>query len=77
MQGFIFFILGFLVCGLIFIVGIVLYHDRHVIGAIRIDQSDPDDRPYLFLNLSVSPEKLLGMKQVICDVDVRDFIPQK
>ena len=46
------------------------------IGTLRIDQSDPDDGPYLFLEL-YSPDAttaIMNSKQVIFDVNVKDYI---
>lgn len=77
MEGFIWFLLGVCVCGVAFVAGILLYHDRHIIGTIRVDHSDPDERPYLFLDLNIEPEDLYYRDRVICKVDCVDFIPQK
>ena len=77
MDGIIWFAIGFAACAVIFMVGIVLYHDRHTIGTIRVDHSDPDERPYLFLDLNIEPEDLYYRDRVICNVDCVDFIPQK
>lgn len=46
------------------------------IGTLRVDQSDPDDGPYLFLEL-YSPDAttaIMNSKQVIFDVNVKDYI---
>ena len=77
MDGIIWFLLGFAVCAVIFVIGIVLYHDKHAIGTIRMDNSDPDEPPYLFLDLKIQPEELYYKDRVICNVNCLDFIPQK
>lgn len=77
MQGLIYFLLGFCFCGVLAIVGAVLFHDKKYIGTIRVDSSDPEERPYLFLDLNIQPEALYYKDWVICKVDCLDFIPQK
>lgn len=48
------------------------------VGVIRIDQSDPDDRPYLFLEINRGCyEKLLRNKKVIFEVRKENYISQK
>lgn len=48
------------------------------VGVIRIDQSDPDDRPYLFLEINRGCyEKLLRSKRVIFEVRKENYISQK
>lgn len=48
------------------------------VGVIRIDQSDPDDRPYLFLEINRGCyEKLLRSKKVIFEVRKENYISQK
>lgn len=48
------------------------------VGVIRIDQSDPDDRPYLFLEINQGCyEKLFRSKKVIFEVRKENYISQK
>lgn len=48
------------------------------VGVIRIDQSDPDDRPYLFLEINRGCyEKLLRSKKVVFEVRKENYISQK
>lgn len=48
------------------------------VGVIRIDQSDPDDRPYLFLEIDRGCyDKLLRSKRVIFEVRKDNYISQK
>ena len=48
------------------------------VGVIRIDQSDPDDRPYLFLEINRGCyQKLLRSKKVIFEVRKENYISQK
>lgn len=67
----------------IFIIGIVcgtlinrLLLKKHSIGALRIDNSDPDG-PYLFLELSTNIPSFNKKKQVMLDVLDECYIPQK
>lgn len=46
-------------------------------GSLRVDNSDPDEPPYLFLELKESPEVLKRKKYVTLDVEVKNFISQK
>jgi hypothetical protein len=50
---------------------------KKYVGTLRIDQSDPDDSPYLFLEMSEDPRQLLSKKRVNLKVDVRNYISQK
>ena len=46
-------------------------------GCLRIDSSDPDEPPYLFLELEESPEVLKHKKFVTLQVDLKSYISQK
>lgn len=43
------------------------------IGIIHADYSDPEDGPYLFLELKVSVSEIVSKKRVVLDVDVTKF----
>ena len=67
-----------------FIVGvfmgyIISRHNSHkeYVGTLRIDNSDPEDGPYLFLELSSNPNTLKQFNYVILKVDARNYISQK
>lgn len=45
-------------------------------GTLRM-YNDPDDGPYLFLELSELPESVMQKKIVTFDVNPRDFVSQK
>lgn len=47
------------------------------IGSLRIDESDPDDGPYLFLELSTDPNVIKQDKYVTFKVDARNYISPK
>lgn len=46
-------------------------------GNLRIDQSIPEEDPYLFLELTKSVSMILHKKFVILKVRAEDFIPHK
>ena len=45
-----------------------------VVGILRVDRSDPDDGPYLFLELKKPVETVSSKKYVIFKVMNKDFI---
>lgn len=47
------------------------------VGNLRVDQSLPEDGPYLFLELTKSVSTVLKKKFVILKVRAEDFIPHK
>lgn len=47
------------------------------VGALRVDSSDPDDGPYLFLELTSNPEVIKTKKYIYLKVDTRSYITQK
>lgn len=48
------------------------------IGSLRVDQSDPDSGPYLFLELSPGGvDELYKKKFVSLRVDLKNYISQK
>lgn len=50
---------------------------RRPMGTLRVDQSDPDDEPYLFLELNSNVDAIKKRKYVIFDVNVENYISQK
>ena len=46
------------------------------IGTLRIDQSDPTEPPYLFLDLDKPVESILKEKYVLFRVSKKNFISQ-
>lgn len=48
------------------------------IGSLRVDQSDPDSGPYLFLELSPDgADEIYKKKYVSLRVDLKNYISQK
>ncbi len=60
------------------IIGIVFGRQvfrRDVIGSLRVDQSDPDSGPYLFLELShIGANAIYKKKYVVLKVNIKDYI---
>ena len=46
------------------------------IGTLRIDQSDPTEQPYLFLELGKPVESVINKKYVVFRVNKKNFISQ-
>lgn len=60
------------------IVGAVIANKHNKpIGTLRIDQSDPDEAPYLFLELSEDPRKLMKSTYVTLKVNAKNYISHK
>lgn len=69
---------------LVFCVGIVagciisrIISRMKIVGSLRIDTSDPEDGPYLFLELSQNMDVVAKKKYVVLKVNLNGFIPQK
>lgn len=71
-------IAGVLMCVIGFIIGRFSYKPKHY-GTIRVDTSDPDDAPYLFLELhhDKSVNNIIHEQYVTFKVDVKNYITQK
>ena len=69
---------------LIFVLGVVVGSVLTIIisrtksaGDLRIDTSDPDSQPYLFLELSKSPREVCRKKYITLKVNMKDYISHK
>lgn len=51
--------------------------DKHVIGNLRIDQSDPTEDPYLFLELFNGVHTFSDKKTVHLKVRAENYVSQK
>ena len=45
-----------------------------IIGILRVDTSDPDDGPYLFLEIEQYPTNFKHGQHVMLEVDTRNYI---
>ena len=67
-------IIAFLAGVLIGIIIYVIALKTASIGTLRIDQSDPEDSPYLFLELNKNITVISSKKYVTMKVDLRNYI---
>lgn len=69
-------IVGFML-GVIFglIIATIVQTEKPV-GTLRVDRSDLDDGPYLFLELATDPRFIETQKRVVMLVDVKNYISQ-
>lgn len=60
------------------VIGVVIGRQvfrRDVVGSLRVDQSDPDSGPYLFLELShKGANAIYNKKYVVLKVNLKDYI---
>jgi hypothetical protein len=47
------------------------------VGSLRIDTSDPDDEPYLFLELSKSIDVVCRKRHIMLKVNTKSFVPHE
>ena len=66
------FLLGFMVG----IVSFLVYLMVRSVGTLRVDQSDPTEQPYLFLELDKPVESVINKKYVLFRVIKKNFISQ-
>lgn len=45
------------------------------IGRLRVDRSEPDEPPALFLELNTTPESIIDKPYVVLSVEAKDFLP--
>lgn len=69
---------------IVFVVGIIMgsvvanaIFRRHTIGSLRIDNSDTNDEPYLFLEMTCDVGDIYKHKYVLMDVKNESYISQK
>ena len=66
LLGFVFGIVFFLICLVV-----------RSVGTLRVDQSDPTEQPYLFLELDKPVENVVKEKYVLFKVIKKNFISQE
>ena len=57
-------------------IGMLIYMAIVSVGTLRIDQSDPTEAPYLFLELDKSVESFMAKKHVLFRISKKNFISQ-
>lgn len=70
-------ILALVIGVLIGVVATVIITQIKSVGSLRIDTSDPDDNPYLFLELSTEVRDIYRKKYVLLKVNTNNLIPRK
>ena len=60
-----------------FIFAEIRSRSKPIAGVLRFDNSDPEDGPYLFLELSTSPDKIEESSKVIFKVSRKNYISQE
>lgn len=70
-------LIGFAIGVLIGCILTVTISRRKSVGALRIDTSNPDDSPYLFLELSKDVGEVYRKKYITLRVNTKNFIPHK
>lgn len=73
----VYFFIGFFTAVFLATVWALVHRKRNSVGTIRIDTSDPDSPPYMFLELAVPFSVLYSKRMVICDVSTKNYISQK
>ena len=73
--------MNYLILGLIFIAGVIAGVGGSVLallktkgGTLRVDRSDPDSEPYMFLELTESLPSVMRKKYVIFRVNLENYI---
>jgi hypothetical protein len=73
-------VIGFIVGG---IVGCIVTRNAMLkrtsesfVGTLRVDTSDPDDNPYMFLELSKNVDYVTSRKSVLLKVSTENYISQ-
>ena len=62
---------------LIGIIATTLFIRLRSVGTLRIDRSDPEDGPYLFLELTSRPEEVAKKAYITLRVDLESYISHK
>ena len=63
-----------LLVGLIYWMMLVVYRKMFNKGNILIDNSDPNEQPYMFLEISVNPNELKDNRYIVLKVKKKNFI---
>ena len=73
--------MNYLILGLIFIAGIIAGVGGAILvllktkgGTLRVDRSDPDSEPYMFLELTESLPSVMRKKYVVFRVNLENYI---
>ncbi len=51
-----------------------IHKKKSVVGNLRMDQSDPNEAPYLFLELETDMQQICSKKDVVLRVKFKNYI---
>ena len=68
-------LIGILCFILGFVMKIFIFRTKPI-GILKVDESDPEDGPYLFLELEVNPNVIKQARTVTLKVDTKNYISQ-
>lgn len=71
-----FLVLGILLGVIIGLIGLLVYLAVRSVGTLRIDQSDPTEEPYLFLELDNPVESFVNTKHVLFRISKKNYISE-
>lgn len=71
-----FLVLGILLGVITGLIGLLVYLALMSVGTLRVDQSDPMEPPYLFLDLDKPIESFINTKHVLFRISKKNFISE-
>lgn len=74
-MNYLFVLLGFAIGLVVGFIITKLYIIFHAHGVLRIDTSDPNDQPYMFVELAKSPIEVKKQAYVIFRVNPNNYLP--
>lgn len=71
------FALGLAIGAALVWIAVFIRDTKKNVGYLRVDHSDPDSGPYLFLELTKPMPEIQKQKTVILEVKLEDYLTQK
>lgn len=69
---------------IVFIIGILIgsiatnaIYQQARTGTLRVDTSDPEDGPYMFLEIDKGVENITSKRYILLKVDLHSYLPHK
>ena len=67
-----------ILAGIVIGIGLaMIIFKAYFIGTLRIDKSDPNEEPYVFLELAKGIGDISSKKHVVLKVSTKNYIPRK
>lgn len=67
-----------ILAGIVIGIGLaMIIFKAYFIGTLRIDKSDPNEEPYVFLELNKGIGDISSKKHVVLKVSTKNYIPRK